>query len=58
MRSLVVTKRKVKLKCGAMLEDKHCLKFGGVIITFRNTNYYDLLGKTIESKCKLKYQNT
>ena len=46
-------KRKVSLRCGAILEDNHCFKFRGVI-TCRNTSYYDLLGKTIESKHEIK----
>ena len=49
MISLVDAKRKVCLVCGtvfrdkhlygAMLKDKHCFKFGGMI-TCRNTSYY------------------
>ena len=54
MRSLVDVRKKASLRCGAMLEEKHCFKLGGVI-SCRNMSYYDLLGKTMEQDKRPKH---
>ena len=60
MRSLVDGRRKVSLRYGAMLEDKHCFKFGGVI-TSRTIYYCGILCNDptpyIESKSLLNVNN-
>ena len=53
---LVGVRRKVRLRCGAMLEDKHCFKFGSVI-TCKKSSYCGILDKTMEEKRKINDQN-